>query len=81
MVAEASVKLGLTAEACAAFEQVNRLNKRFLPSRVSAASLYISVGRLADAERLIREAEEIDPSQARVIQIRSRIQQAKRGAR
>ena len=31
MVAEASVKLGLTAEACAAFEQVNRLNKRFLP--------------------------------------------------
>lgn len=81
MVAEANTRLGLPEAACVAFEQVNRLNSKFLPSRVSAASLYMSAGRLADAERLIREAEDIDPKEPRVIQIRSRLQQLKRGAR
>ncbi len=81
IVAEANTRLGLAAEACAAFEQVNRLNKSFLPSRVSAASLYMSAGRLADAERLILEAEDIDPKEPRVRQVRSRLQQLKRGAR
>jgi tetratricopeptide (TPR) repeat protein len=81
LAAEANTRLGLDEAACAAFEQVNRLNASFLPSRVSAAALYLSAGRLADAERLILEAEEIDPSEARVIQIRSRLQQVKRGVR
>lgn len=81
LVAEANTRLGFAGEACAAFEQVNRLNTSFLPSRVSAASLYMSAGRLADAERLILEAENIDPKEPRVRQIRSRFQQLKRGPR
>ena len=80
ILAEANTRLGQPAEACAAFERVSALNPRFLPSRVSAASLYLSAGRFADAERLIMEAEAIAPGHERVVQVRSRLEQLRRGA-
>lgn len=81
ILAETNVRLGQPAEACAAFERVSALNPRFLPSRVSAASLYLSAGRFADAERMIAEAEAIAPGHERVVQVRSRLEQLRRGAR
>lgn len=80
ILAEANTRLGQPAEACAAFERVNALNAKFLPSRVSAASLYLSAGRFQDAERLIMEAEAIAPGHERVVQVRSRLEQLRRGA-